>query len=94
MNRQVKRIVRTLEVKAVQEHMRIITGKPFVAAPSEINGLMYSGLIALHKMRTRWVRRPRSRPARPGCAAKGGPGSSTSRRGTVYAFSSASTSGC
>jgi hypothetical protein len=71
MNRQVKRIVRTLEVKAAQEHMRIITGKPFVAAPSELNGLMYSGLFALHKMRTRWVRRPRSRPARPGCAAKG-----------------------
>lgn len=44
--------------------MRLITGKPFVAAPSEVNGRMHSGdenaLIALHKMRTRmrkaWLR--------------------------------------
>jgi len=41
---------------AGQEHMHGITNKPFVAAPSEVNGRMYSGdenaLIALHKMRT------------------------------------------
>jgi hypothetical protein len=55
MNRQVERMVRTLDVKAAQVHMRRITGNPFVAAPSEVNGRMYSGdenaLIALHKMR-------------------------------------------
>jgi len=57
MNRQVEGMVRSLDVKAAQEHMRRITGNPFVAAPSEVNGRMYSGnenaLIALHKMRTR-----------------------------------------
>jgi hypothetical protein len=57
MNRQVERIVRTLDLKAAQVHMRRTTDAPFVAAPSEVNGRMYSGnedaLIALHKMRTR-----------------------------------------
>jgi hypothetical protein len=57
MNRQVERLVRSLDVKAAQEHMRRTTGNPFVAAPSEVNGRMYSGdenaLIALHKMPTR-----------------------------------------
>jgi hypothetical protein len=55
MNRQVERIVRTLDLKAAQVHMRRTTDTPFVAAPSEVNGRMYSGdenaPIALHKMR-------------------------------------------
>ena len=55
MNRQVERIVRTLELKAAQVHMRRNTDTPFVAAPSEVNGRMHSGdenaLIALYKMR-------------------------------------------
>jgi hypothetical protein len=75
MNRQVVQMVRSLDVKAAQEHMLQTTGNPFLPAHSEVNGRFYTGdqnaLIALHKMRTRWVRRPRSRPARPGCAAKG-----------------------
>jgi len=48
-------MVRTLDVQAAQEHMLKTTGKPFVAAPSEITGRWYSGdenaQIALHKMR-------------------------------------------
>jgi hypothetical protein len=51
------RMVRTLDVKAAQVHMRRTTGTPFVAAHSEVNGVFYSAdenaLIALHKMRTR-----------------------------------------
>jgi hypothetical protein len=45
-------MVRSLNVRAAQAHMRKTTGTPFVAAPSEVNGRMYSAdenaLIALH----------------------------------------------
>ncbi len=34
MNKQVERMVRTLDVKAAQVHMRRTTGTPFVAALS------------------------------------------------------------
>jgi hypothetical protein len=47
-------MVRALDVRAAQAHMRRTTGTPFVAAPSEVNGRFYSAdenaLIALHKM--------------------------------------------
>src|SRR5262245_52314503 len=52
----VLKMVRSLDVKAAQAHMRQTTGKSFVPAPSEVNGRFYTGdenaLIALHKMRT------------------------------------------
>jgi hypothetical protein len=52
----VMKMVRALDVVAAQEHMRKTTGKPFIAASSEVNGKMYSAndnaLIALHKLRT------------------------------------------
>ena len=55
MNRQVEGMVRTLDVKAAQVHMRRTTGTAFVAAPSEVNGKFYpaddNALNALHKMR-------------------------------------------
>ena len=55
MNRQVERMVRTLDVKAAQVHMRRATGTPFVTALSEVNGKFClagdNALIALHKMR-------------------------------------------
>jgi hypothetical protein len=37
MNRQVERMVRSLDVRAAQAHARASTGQPFVAARSEIN---------------------------------------------------------
>ena len=56
MDNEVQRMVRSLDVRAAQAHMRKTTGTPFVAAPSEVNGKMYSGdenaLIALHKLRS------------------------------------------
>ena len=61
MNRQVERMVRSLDVEAAQAHMT--TGTPFVAAPSEANGRFYSAdentLIALHKMCLPSARRQR-----------------------------------
>jgi hypothetical protein len=51
----VLKMVRSLDVKAAQAHMRRTTGTPFVAAPSEVNGRFYSAdenvLIALHNLR-------------------------------------------
>jgi hypothetical protein len=38
MNRQVERMVRSLDVRAAHAHARASTGQPFVAARSEING--------------------------------------------------------
>ncbi len=55
MNRQVERMVRSLDVQAAHAHARASTSHPFVAARSEVNGKLYSAdenaLIALHKMR-------------------------------------------
>ena len=49
--------------------------RSFVAAPSEINGKMYSrrtGMRSLHctSCARTWAPRPRSKPARPGCARR------------------------
>jgi len=56
MNSEVLRMIRSLDVNAAQLHMLRTTGKPFLPAPSEVNGRPYTGdqnaLIALHKLRT------------------------------------------
>ena len=53
MNRQVERMVRSLDVRAAHAHARASTGQPFVAARSEINGAASSAASALSSRKQR-----------------------------------------
>lgn len=53
MNRQVERMVRSLDVRAAHAHARASIGQPFVAARSEINGAASRAASALSSRKQR-----------------------------------------
>jgi hypothetical protein len=56
MNRQVERMVRSLDVRAAHAHARASTGQPFVAARSEINGAASRAASAFSSRKQRGLR--------------------------------------
>ena len=56
MRPEVRAAIRRLDVKWMHRHNEQLTGAPFTAAISKVNGKMYSAdevaLLSLHKLRT------------------------------------------